>query len=67
MAAFPQLVVVGYLAAKVRGRLALAKADERGYSTEGVILTVVLVLMAIASVVIINAQILVKPGIIPTE
>ncbi|MBW3614621.1 MAG: hypothetical protein KY439_04825 [Actinobacteria bacterium] len=64
---FPELVVIGYLATKVRGRLELAKADERGYSTEGVILTVVLVLMAIASVVIINAQILVKPGIIPTE
>ena len=67
MTAFPELVVIGYLATKVRGRLALAKADERRYSTEGILLTVVLVLMAIASVVIINVQILVKPGIIPTE
>lgn len=63
MAMFPDLVVIGYFATKVRGRLALAKADERGYTTEGIVLTVVLVLMAIASVVIIDAQILAKTGI----
>lgn len=68
MAAFPALVVIGYLATfLVIGLRALASAHERGYTTEGIILAVVLVLMAIASVFIIEAQILVKPGIIPTE
>jgi hypothetical protein len=64
---FPELVVIGYLATKVRGRLALAKADERGHTAEGIVLTVVLVLMAIATVFIINAKVLVLSPAIPTE
>lgn len=68
MAAFPLLVVIGYHATfLVIGLRALASAHERGYTTEGIILAVVLVLMAIASVFIINAKVVLLSPIIPTE
>lgn len=64
---FPELVVIGYLAARVRGRLALAKADERGYTTEGIILTAILALLAIGAGGIITTKILAKANAIETE
>ena len=64
---FPELVVISYLAAKVRGRLALASADERGYTTEGIILTAILALLAITAGGIITTKIVAKSNSIPTE
>ncbi len=64
---FPELVVIAYIATKVRGRLAVAKADERGYSTEGVILTAILVILAITAGGIITAKVVGKANAIETE
>lgn len=64
---FPELVVLSYFATKLRGRLAEAQADERGYSTETVVITAILVLMAIGAAGIISVKVLAKAESIETE
>ncbi len=63
----PELVVISYLATKVRGRLAEVRADERGYSTEGVILTAILALLAITVGGIITVKVVGKAEGIEVE
>lgn len=48
------------LAALLRTRLRDLRGDERGYSTEAVVVIALLVAMAIAAVAIISAKVLAK-------
>ena len=64
---FPEFVVVAYLATKVRGRLAAVKADERGMTTETVVITALLVLMAISAMGILANKVLTKTNSIQLQ
>ncbi len=64
---FPELVALSYLAGQVRARLAVVRADERGYTTETVVLTAIMVLLAIAVGGIITVKVLAKANAIETE
>ena len=64
---FPELVVLGYLATKLRGRLAEVKADERGYTTETVVLTAIMVVLAISAAGVITVKVMDKANAIRTE
>jgi hypothetical protein len=64
---FPELVVIGYLASRARVRLEAVRADERGYTTEGVIMTAILALLAIGAAGIITTKVLAKANGIETE
>lgn len=64
---FPELVVISYFASQVRARLAVVRADERGYTTEGVILTAILALLAISVGGIITVKVVGKANRIETE
>jgi hypothetical protein len=64
---FPELVALSYLAGRVRARLVTASADERGYTTETVVLTAILVLLAIGAAGIISVKVMAKANDIETE
>ncbi len=64
---FPELVAISYFAAQVRARLAVVRADERGYTTEGVILTAILALLAISVGGIITVKVVGKANDLKTE
>ncbi len=54
----PETVILGYLAGRLRARLAAAHHDQAGYSTEAVIVTALLVALAITAVTIIAAKVI---------
>ncbi len=64
---FPELVAIHYLATVLRARLAAARQDERGMTTETVIITAILALLAIGAGAIITQKVLAKAGSIRTE
>ncbi len=64
---FPELVPVYLLAARLRARLAEARSDERGMTTETVIITAVLAGLAIAATAIIVQKVTSKANSIRTE
>ncbi len=64
---FPELVAIHYVATVLRARLAAARQDERGMTTETVIITAVLALLAITAGAIITQKVLGKANSIPTE
>jgi hypothetical protein len=64
---FPELVALGYLSARARARLAAARADERGMTTETVVVTAMLVIMALTAVGIITNKVLNKANSISLE
>ena len=64
---FPELVPVHFLAARLRARLAEARSDERGMTTETVIITAVLAGLAIAATAIIVQKVTSKANSIRTE
>ncbi len=63
----PELVPVVMAWRLLRARLAASRADERGYSTETVIITAVLAGLAIVVTAIIVAKVTSKANSIPTE
>ena len=64
---FPELVPVYVLATRLRARLAEARSDQRGMTTETVIITAVLALLAITAGAIITAKVMGKANSIRTE
>ncbi len=64
---FPELVPVYLLATQLRARLAEARSDERGMTTETVIITAVLAGLAIAATAIIVTKVTNKANSIRTE
>ena len=64
---FPELVAIHYVATVLRARLAAARQDERGMTTETVIITAVLALLAITAGAIITQKVLGKANSIRTE
>ena len=64
---FPELVPVYLLATRLRARLAEARSDERGMTTETVIITAVLAGLAIAATAIIVTKVTNKANSIRTE
>ncbi len=64
---FPELVPVYFLAIRLRVRLAEARSDERGMTTETVIITAVLAGLAIAATAIIVTKVTNKANSIRTE
>ena len=64
---FPELVAIHYVATVLRARLAAARQDERGMTTETVIITAVLALLAITAGAIITQKVRGKANSIPTE
>ena len=64
---FPELVPVYFLAARLRARLAEARSEERGMTTETVIITAVLAGLAIAATAIIVQKVTSKANSIRTE
>ena len=64
---FPELMAIHYLATVLRVRLAAARTDERGMTTETVIITAVLALLAITAGAIITAKVVEKANSIRTS
>ncbi|MBW3642916.1 MAG: hypothetical protein KY447_08395 [Actinobacteria bacterium] len=64
---FPEFVVVAYLATQLRGRLAAAKADERGMTTETVVITSLLVLLAIGAMGVLANKVMTKANSIQLQ
>jgi hypothetical protein len=64
---FPELVALGYLSDRARARLAAARADERGMTTETVVVTAMLVILAMAAMGIITNKVLDKANRISLE
>ena len=64
---FPELIPVFLLAARLRARLAEARADQRGMTTETVIITAVLAGLAIAVTAIIVTKVTNKANSIRIE
>ncbi len=64
---FPELVAIQALVGVLRARLAASKHDERGMTTETVIITAVLALLAITAGAIITAKVMGKANSIRTE
>ena len=64
---FPELMAIHYLATVLRVRLAAARTDERGMTTETVIITAVLAALALAATAIIVTKVTNKAQSIPTE
>ncbi len=64
---FPELVPVYFLATRLRARLAAVRSDERGMTTETVIITAVLAGLAIAATAIIVTKVTNKANSIRTE
>ncbi len=67
----PELMAIHYVAAALRVRLAAAREqarhDERGMTTETVIITAILALLAITAGAVITAKVMDKAGSIRTE
>lgn len=63
----PEVVLIQYLVALARHRVALTKADERGEITEKVIITAIFAALALAVGAIIVAKVTDKANSIPTE
>ncbi len=63
----PEVVIIQYLFAMARQRLAAMRLDERGEITEKVIITAVFAGLAIAVGTIIVAKVTAKANDIPTE
>ncbi len=64
---FPELVAIQALVGVLRARLAACRHDERGMTTETVIITAVLAALAIAAGAVITAKVMGKANSIPTE
>lgn len=63
---FPELIYLGYVWGVLRQRLADARHDERGMTTETVIITAILAALALAAGAIIVAKVTTKANNIPT-
>jgi general stress protein CsbA len=63
---FPELIAVKYVAMVLRQRLADARHDERGMTTETVIITAILAALALAVGAIIVYKVTTKANNIPT-
>ena len=68
---FPELMAIHHVATVLRIRLAAvreqARHDERGMTTEAVIITAILALLAITAGAVITSKVMSKPGSIRTE
>jgi hypothetical protein len=62
----PEFIAVEQLIRLLRSRLAAARGDERGYSTEAVVVTALLVALAIVALGIIAAKVIGKANSIQT-
>jgi hypothetical protein len=62
----PELVVLDYIVRLMRQRLADARHDERGMTTETVIITAILAALALAVGAIIVTKVTTKANNIPT-
>ena len=62
----PDFIAVGQLIRLLRSRLAAIRGDERGYSTEAVVVTALLVALAIVALGIIAAKVIGKANSIQT-
>lgn len=71
LSTFPELMAIHYVATVLRARLAAAREearhDERGMTTETVIITAILALLAITAGAVITAKVMDKAGSIRTE
>ncbi len=54
---FPELMILRTVAEVLLGRLRAARGDDRGMTTETVIITALLAALAIATVVVITAKV----------
>ncbi len=63
----PELMAIHYVAAVLRVRLAAAQADERGMTTETVIITAVLAALALTATAIIVSKVTGKANSIRVE
>lgn len=63
----PELIAIGQLFRLLRSRLAATHRDERGYSTEAVVVTALLVALAIVALGIIAAKVIGKANSISTS
>lgn len=63
----PEAIAAGHLFRLLRARLAAARGDERGYSTEAVVVTALLVALAIVALGIIAAKVIGKANSISTS
>ncbi len=64
---FPELMAIHFVASALRARLAAARQDERGMTTETVIITAILALLAITAGAVITSKVMGKAGSIRTE
>jgi hypothetical protein len=62
----PEAIAARHLFRLLRARLAAARSDERGYSTEAVVVTALLVALAIAALGIIAVKVIGKANSIST-
>ena len=62
----PELIAIDYLVTVLRSRLREARHDERGMTTETVIITAILAALALAAGAIIVAKVTNKANSIPT-
>ncbi len=63
----PELMAIHYVATVLRARLAATQRDERGMTTETVIITAVLAALALAATAIIVAKVTGKANSIRVE
>lgn len=63
----PEAIAARHFFALLRARLAAARGDERGYSTEAVVVTALLVALAIVALGIIAAKVIGKANSISTS
>ena len=63
----PEAIAARHLFRLLRARLAAARSDERGYSTEAVVVTALLVALAIVALGIIAAKVIGKANSISTS
>ena len=63
----PELIAIGYVVSLLRARMEVTRHDERGMTTETVIITAVLALLAITAGAIITAKVMGKANSIRTE
>ena len=63
----PELMAIHYVATVLRARLAEARADERGMTTETVIITAVLAALALTATAVIVSKVMGKANSIRVE
>ena len=63
----PETIAASHLFRLLQARLAAARGDERGYSTEAVVVTALLVALAIVALGIIAAKVIGKANSISTS